>query len=128
MGKLFRKITSWKVWCLINAFWYLHTYITCARILAHVWDHVWQFCDNCRTLTSQQIVCKTLRFHQRTSVFVHSSSVVKKVKLAIPSQILHSSFLDENSQFTYLQYWLFVWKSSYISLWSLPPSRLLYFR
>ena len=36
-----------------DVFWYLPTYVTYAKILAHVRDHVRQFYGNCRTLQWQ---------------------------------------------------------------------------
>ena len=40
------------IWRLIYAFWYLSTYVTYAKILAHVRDHVRRFRGNCRTMKS----------------------------------------------------------------------------
>ena len=53
LGKIVRKITRYKVQRLIYAFWYLPTYITYAKILAYIHDHVQQFYGNCRTLNKQ---------------------------------------------------------------------------
>ena len=49
LEKFVTKITRQKVRRLIYAFWYLPTYVTYAKILIYVRDHVQQFYDNCRS-------------------------------------------------------------------------------
>ena len=39
---------------MIYAFWYLPTYVTYVKILAHVRDHVQRFYGNCQTLRGAQ--------------------------------------------------------------------------
>ena len=52
LGKTVRKITRWKLWRLVYAFWYLPKYVTYAKILIHVRDYVRWFYGNCRSLIS----------------------------------------------------------------------------
>ena len=53
-GKVVRKITRWKVWCVTCTFWYFPTYFKYANILAHVR----QFYGNCRTLSMGKVCSK----------------------------------------------------------------------
>ena len=60
LRQIVRKITKYKVWRLIFAFWY-------AKILAHVRDHVRRFYSNCRTLTlSLKLIFLVLYFPGNT--------------------------------------------------------------
>ena len=70
---------------LIYAFWYLSTYVTYAKILAHVCDHVRRFYINCQSLS-----CLTLQ-NSPLQIFAEVKStqfyVCKKKKkmISLPS-------------------------------------------